>query len=100
MQGLNWQGKSPCLLVYSFTDSKLKDSWPNIHGLVDKYGKEFIKPRYDIILKVFDKKIMDKMLENEASYYYIAMVLICLIVCVFWFLNKCKQRDYDRDVFE
>lgn len=43
---------------------------------------------------------MDKMLENEAFYYSIAMVLICLIVCVFCFLNKCKQRDYDRDVFE
>ena len=43
---------------------------------------------------------MDKMLENEAFYYSIAKVLIYLIVCVFWFFFMCKQRDYDRDVFE
>lgn len=40
---------------YLFFNEYEKDRWPNIHGLVDKYGKEFIRPRYCIILKVFDQ---------------------------------------------
>lgn len=29
---------------------------PNVRGLVDKYGQEFLAPRYGVILKVFDEK--------------------------------------------
>ena len=41
---------------YLLFDEYEKDSWPNISGLVDKYGKVFILPRYGTILKVFDQK--------------------------------------------
>ena len=47
-----------------------EDSWPNIHGLVDKYGKEFIKPRYDVILKVFDKKRKKDVFVGISVFYY------------------------------
>lgn len=30
--------------------------YPNVCGLVDKYGQEFMAPRYGVILKVFDEK--------------------------------------------
>lgn len=47
-----------------------EDSWPNIHGLVDKYGKEFIKPRYGVILKVFDKKRKKDVFVGISVFYY------------------------------
>ena len=47
-----------------------EDSWPNIHGLVDKYGKEFIRPRYSAILKVFDQKRKKDFFVGISVFYY------------------------------
>lgn len=38
----------------AFSDPSKK--WINKHGLINKYGKEFIAPRYATLLKAFDKK--------------------------------------------
>lgn len=41
------------------------DKWPNTHGLVDKYGCQFIEPRFNWAVKVFNK--------NTNSYNYIGI---------------------------
>lgn len=54
-------------LIFSEYD---KDRRPNYNGLVDKYGKEFIKPRYGVILKVFDKKRKKDVFVGISVFYY------------------------------
>ena len=47
-----------------------RDRRPNYHGLVDVYGKEFIKSRYGVILKVFDKKRKKDVFVGISVFYY------------------------------
>lgn len=46
--------------------SKYEDrKYPNINGLADKFGREFIEPQYDCILKVFSN--------DKESYIYVGV---------------------------
>lgn len=42
-----------------------ENRWPNIYGLANKFGHEFIEPKYDWIMKVF--------INDKKSYIYIGV---------------------------
>lgn len=44
------------------------------------------------------KSVFD-LFECDAFWYSSAIVLTCFIICLFWFGNKCLQRQHENAIF-
>lgn len=46
---------------------------------------------------------MDKsvfyLLVSDAFWYSLSIVLTCIVICLFWFSNKCLQRRHENTIF-